>query len=134
MRFRRVREETRRRFVLKSGFVSAPKSLEQAGITEMKFAVVGLKTQRLFHVWYSCIVPGLRRQGSGKVHMRLGISRLVAERDFILLFCLLPLAFFLQRPAVIKMLFRTHRHICYKPCSPLELWNHDVRLPKPERA
>jgi hypothetical protein len=93
-----------------------------------------LKTQRLFHVWYSCIVPGLRRQGSGKVHMRLGISRLVAERDFILLFCLLPLAFFLQRPAVIKMLFRTHRHICYKPSSPLELWNHQVRLPKPERG
>src|SRR4029077_13089878 len=102
MRFRRVRQETRRCFVVRSGFIPAPKSLEQAGITEMKFAVVGLKTQRLFHVWYSCIVPGLRHQDSGKVHMRLGISRLVAERAFILLFCLLPLAFFLQRPAVIK--------------------------------
>src|SRR5260370_42392062 len=117
MRFRRVRQETRRRFVLRSGFVSAPKSLEQTGITEMKFAVVGLKTQRLFHVWYSCIVPGLRRQGSGKVHMRLGISRLVAERDFILLFCLLPLAFSLHRHAVIKTLFPTQRHTCYNPCA-----------------
>src|SRR5436190_8904203 len=134
MRFRRVRQETRRHFVLKSGFVSAAKALEQAGITEMKFAIVGLKTQRLFHVWYSCIVPGLRHQDSGKVHMRLGISRLVAERDFILLFCLLPLALFLQRQTVIKVLFRTHRHVCYKPCSPLELWHIEMRLPKPESA
>src|SRR6266487_2391056 len=105
MRFWRVRQETRRRFVLKSGFVFAPKSLEQAGITEMKFTVIGLKAQRLFHVWYSCIVSGLRHQDRGKVHTRLRISRLVAERDFISLFCLLPLAFSLQRLAVIKMLF-----------------------------
>src|SRR4029453_18006433 len=105
MRLRGVRDETSYCFMVRYGFVSTPKSLKQTGVTQMKFAVVGSQVQCLFHVWSSSIVPGLRHQDSGKVHMRLRIRRLVAERDFILLFCLLPLAFFLKPQAVIKMLF-----------------------------
>src|SRR5438552_17470496 len=66
--------------------------------------------------------------------MRFRINGIETECDFILFFCLLPSALLLQSRTVIKMLFRTHRHVRYKPCSPLELRHIEVRLPKPERA
>src|SRR5438552_9032409 len=134
MRLGRIRQETRRCFVLSSGFVPASESLEQAAVIEMEFAVIWLKMQRLFHVRCSRIKFGLRCQDNSKVHMRFWISRIEAECAFILFFRLLPSALFLQRHAVIKMLFGAAWHVRYKPCSPLELWNHEVCLPKPERA
>src|SRR5881296_3427243 len=115
MRLGRIRQETRRCFVVRSGFVPASQSLEQAGVIEMEFAIIWLKMQRLFH-------------------MRFWISRIEAECAFILFFRLLPSALFLQSHAIIEMLFGAARHVRYKPCSPLELRNHQVRLPKPERA
>src|SRR5580704_77222 len=127
-----IRQETRGRFVLRSGFVPASESLEQAGVIEMELSVVWLKTQRLFHMRRGRIEFGLRRQDSSKVHMRFRISRIEAECGFILFFRLLPTALFLQSHAVIKMLFGAARHVRYKPCSPLEFRNHKMRLPKPE--
>src|SRR6266436_374393 len=134
MRLGQIRQETRGRFVLRSGFVPASESLEQAGVIEMELAVVWLKTQRLFHVRRGFIKFGLRRQDNSKVHMGFRTSWIEAECDFILFFRLLPSALFLQSHAVIKMLFGADRHVRYKPCSPLEFWNHDVRLPKPKCA
>src|SRR5439155_19871941 len=121
MRLGRIRQETRRCFVVRSGFVPASQSLEQAGVIEMEFAVIWLKMQRLFHMRRGCIKFGLRRQDNGKVHMRFGVSRLEAQRSFVLFFRALPLAFFLQRQAIIKMLLCANWHILDEPCPPLEL-------------
>src|SRR6266513_1444511 len=115
----RVRLQTRGRFVVRPNFASASKSLEQTSVTEMELAAVGLKTQRLFHVLRSRIKFGLRHQNSGEVHMRFGISGFEAKRDLILFFCLLPMAFFLQRQSIIKMLFGAGRHVRYHPRVPL---------------
>ena len=134
MRLGRIRQETRRCFVVRSGFVPASQSLEQAGVIEMEFAIIWLKMQRLFHMRRGRIKFGLRCQDNGEVHMRFWISRIEAECAFILFFRLLPSALFLQSHAIIEMLFGAARHVRYKPCSPLELRNHQVRLPKPERA
>ena len=134
MRLGQIRQETRRCFVVRSGFIPASKSLEQAGVIEMELAVVWLETQRLFHVRRGLIKLRLRRQDNGKVHLRFRISGIEAECAFILFLRLLPSTLFLQSHAVIKMLFGAARHVRYEPCSPLEFRNHEVRLPKPERA
>src|SRR5438094_4386183 len=111
MRLGRIRQETRRCFVLRSGFVPASESLEQASVIEMEFAVVWLKMQRLFHVRRSRIKFGLRCQDNGKIHMRFWISRIEAECVFILFFCLFPSALFLYRHALINMLLGASRHV-----------------------
>src|SRR3977135_4319437 len=111
MRLGRIGQETRRRFVLRSGFVSATESLEQASVIEMILARVRLKTQRLFHVRGGSVIFRLRRQNNSKVHMRFGVSRFEAQRSFVLFFRALPLAFFLQRQAIIKMLLCANWHI-----------------------
>src|SRR2546430_16279598 len=104
MRLGRIRQETRRCFVVRSGFVPASQSLEQAGVIEMEFAVIWLKMERLFHMRRGCIKCGLRRQDNGEVHIRFWISRIEAERAFILLFRVLPSALFLQILSVIGTL------------------------------
>ena len=100
----------------------------------MELATVGLKAQRRLHVRRSRIKFVLRHQHSGQIHVRFGISRFEAERDFILFFRLLPLALFLQGQPIIKMLFCADRHVCYEPCAPLDFWDHEMCLPKPQRT
>src|SRR4029077_10668228 len=134
MRLGQIRQETRGRFVLRSGFVPASESLEQAGVIEMELAIVWLKTQRLFHVRRGLIKLGLRRKDNSKVHMEFRTSWIETECDVILFFRVLPSALFLQSRAIIKMLFGAARHVRYKPCSPLDFRHIEVRLPKPERA
>src|SRR5215469_1011644 len=119
---------------MRRSFVRASDSLEQIGVTKMRLAVVWLKTQRLFHVRRGFIEFVLCRQHKSKVRMRLRVSRFETERTLILLFRLLPSAFFLQRDAIVKVLFRPGRHVRCKPCSALQFWYCDMRLPKPERT
>src|SRR5437016_8126558 len=92
MRLGRIRQETRRCFVVRSGFVPASQSLEQAGVIEMEFAVIWLKMQRLFHMRHGCIKFGLRRQDNGEVHVRFWISGIEGECAVIVFFCAPPTA------------------------------------------
>ena len=115
-----IRQETRGCFILRSDFVSASDPLEQIGVPQMELAIVWLKPQRLFHVWRGLIELGLGHQGNSKIHMRFRSRRIETKRDFILFFRLLPSVLFLQRHAVIKMLFCAGRHIRNEPCPPLD--------------
>ena len=100
----------------------------------MKIAVVRLQPQRCFHVWDRSVEFGLPTQHSAKVHVRFRIVWIELDRGLVLLDRFFQFAFLLQGRAVIKMRFRTVRHIRNDPRHPLHLGNGKMRLPKPQCA